>query len=337
MSTNPNHWRYTKGLHELGNGLHAYLVPDGSWGWSNAGLIEDSGESLLVDTLFDLPMTAEMLAEMRRAVPSAKNIGALVNTHGNGDHTFGNQLVEGARIIASNGCVEDMKHRPPEQYLDWQANWRNMGLAGKFWQEVMGSRFDFSGIRLTLPTETFDHRLDLTVGDKDVQLIEVGPAHTRGDVLVYVPKDRVVFTGDIMFVGAHPAIWTGPVSNWIAACDLMLGWDVETIVPGHGPITDKAGVREFRDYLIYILAESRKCHEAGMSFEQATEKISMDRWLAWGEEERLCVNIYACYREIIGDSMPKPDVMEMLALMGKRHYARKQQACGHDHSGEHHA
>ena len=96
-------WQYTKGLHEIGNGLHAYLVPDGSWGWSNAGLVSDGGQTLLVDTLFDLPLTREMLAAMRDAVPAAKRIGALVNTHGNGDHTFGNQLVEGARIIAAEG------------------------------------------------------------------------------------------------------------------------------------------------------------------------------------------------------------------------------------------
>jgi glyoxylase-like metal-dependent hydrolase (beta-lactamase superfamily II) len=337
MSTTRPKWQYTKGLHGLGNGLYAYLVPDGSWGWSNAGLIEDNGHSLLVDTLFDLPYTREMLAQMRKAVPAAKNIGALVNTHANGDHCFGNQLVEGARIIASNACVEDMKMRPPEQYQEWMANWRNMGVGGAFWYEVIGSRFDFSGIHLTMPTETFDGRMDLKVGDKDVQLIEVGPAHTRGDVLVYVPKDRAVYAGDIMFVGAHPAVWAGPVSNWIKACDRILGWDVDVVVPGHGPITDKAGVRHFRDYLVYLLAESRKSHEAGMSFEQATDKISnsLGSWASWGEVERLCVNVYACYREIIGESMPKPNVLEMLALMGKRHFAMKTADPGHAHEHSH--
>lgn len=322
MSTTPSKWRYTKGLHGLGNGLYAYLVPDGSWGWSNAGLIVDGAESLLVDTLFDLPLTREMLEKMRNMVPAAKNIGALVNTHSNGDHTFGNQLLAGARIIASNGCVAEMKQRPPEHYQSLLANWRSLGVAGQFWYEVVGSRFDFSGIRLTLPSETFDGRMDVRVGDKDVQLVEVGPAHTRGDVLVYVPKDRVVFAGDIMFVGAHPAVWSGPVTGWIKACERILAWDVDVVVPGHGPITDKAGVRHFRDYLAYLLAESRKCHEAGMSFEQATDRISLDRWASWGEQERLCVNVYACYREIVGESMPPPDVTVMLGHMGKRYFDR---------------
>ena len=99
-------WQYTKGLHDLGTGCFAYLQPDGSWGFSNAGLIVDGDQTLLVDTLFDLKLTGEMLAAMRSAVPAARSIGRLVNTHANGDHTFGNQLVTGAEIIASRACAE---------------------------------------------------------------------------------------------------------------------------------------------------------------------------------------------------------------------------------------
>ena len=320
-------WKYAKGLHDLGNGHYAYLVPDGSWGWSNAGLIEDGGQTLLVDTLFDLKMTREMLDAMRRAVPASASIGALVNTHANGDHTFGNQLLEGARIIASRACAEDMHHRPPAQYAAWQQDWPNMGMAGKFWQEVIGSRFDFSGIRLVLPNETFSGEMRLHVGDKEVRLIEVGPAHTRGDVIVYVPKDRVLYTGDMLFNGAHPAIWAGPVSNWIKACDLMLSWDLEAVVPGHGAMTGKGGIREFRDYLSYVFAESRKCYEAGMDFVQAADAISLDPWAHFAEDERMYINVYAAYRELGGDAPQpgeKPDILRMLELMGRRHY-RKQQ------------
>src|SRR5260370_6038721 len=107
-------WQYTKGLHDLGTGCFAYLQPDGSWGFSNAGLIVDGDQTLLVDTLFDLALTGEMLVQMRAAVPAAKSIGRLVNTHANGDHTFGNQLVAGAQIIASRARAEGMKEPPAE-------------------------------------------------------------------------------------------------------------------------------------------------------------------------------------------------------------------------------
>ena len=101
-------WQFTKGLHEIGNGLYAWLQPDGSWGWSNAGLVVDSGETLLVDTLFDLKLTRDMLHAMRNAVPAANHIKQVVNTHANGDHYFGNQLVSDANIIVSKRCAEEM-------------------------------------------------------------------------------------------------------------------------------------------------------------------------------------------------------------------------------------
>jgi glyoxylase-like metal-dependent hydrolase (beta-lactamase superfamily II) len=85
-------WQFTKGLHDIGNGLWAYLQPDGSWGWSNAGLITDGDQCLLVDTLFDLKLTGEMLDAMRAAAPVARRIPRVVNTHNNGDHVFGNQF-----------------------------------------------------------------------------------------------------------------------------------------------------------------------------------------------------------------------------------------------------
>ena len=84
---------YAKALEDLGAGLYAWLQPDGSWGYSNAGLVTDGDESLLVDTLFDLPLTREMLAAMADATPAATKIDTLVNTHANGDHCYGNQLV----------------------------------------------------------------------------------------------------------------------------------------------------------------------------------------------------------------------------------------------------
>ena len=111
-------WQYAKGLHDLGNGCMAYLQPDGGWGWSNAGLIVDGGENLLVDTLFDLKLTREMLDEMRDKVPSASKIKTLVNTHANGDHTFGNQLVAGAEIITTEQTAEEMFEFQPQRIKD---------------------------------------------------------------------------------------------------------------------------------------------------------------------------------------------------------------------------
>jgi cyclase len=288
---------YTRGLHDVGDGLYAYLQPDGSWGWSNAGLIVDGEASLLVDTLFDLALTGDMLAEMKRRVQAAEQIDTLVNTHANGDHTFGNQLASGAHILASRKTAEEMLELPPAAMAALAEAAPQMGRVGEFMLECFGS-FDFAGIELTPPDETFEGEHSLRVGDKDVQLIEVGPAHTRGDTLVFVPADRVLFSGDILFHGGHPVVWAGPVSNWIAACDRILAMDVDVIVPGHGPLAGKEAVRELRSYFEYVETQARKRFEAGMSPLEAARDISLDRYADWGEAERLVVNVQAVYSEL---------------------------------------
>lgn len=205
-------------------------------------------------------------------------------------------------------------------------NWRELGEAGAFLHEVMGSRFDFNGIVYTPPTEVFDGAMTVRVGGKEVRLVDVGPAHTRGDVLVHVPGDRTVFTGDILFVGGHPVVWAGPVSNWIKACDLMLSWDVETVVPGHGPITDKKGVRDMKAYLEFVLAEARKRFDAGMSDEEAARDIAWDAFRDWTDPERVYVNVNAAYREFRNDGS-RPDAMRLFGLMARWHKERRT-GCG---------
>ena len=157
---------------------------------------------------------------------------------------------------------------------------------------------------LTLPTRTFEGRLDLDVGGRTVELIEVGPAHTRGDAIAYVPDARTVFTGDILFIGGTPIVWAGPLSNWIAACDLMLGMDVETVVPGHGPVTDKAGVARVRDYLSFVEREATIRYEAGMDAWEAAWTSPSDGFADLGEAGRLVVNVEARYRELDADRTP---------------------------------
>jgi cyclase len=294
---------YPRGLQEIGDGLYAYLQPDGSWGWSNAGLIADGESTLLVDTLYDLHLTEQMLSEMRGAVPAAARIDTLVNTHANGDHCYGNSLVAGARIVASERTAAEMPELPPAAMAALVEQAPQMGELGAFFLRCFGS-FDFAGIDLALPQETFTGELTLRVGTREVQLIEVGPAHTRGDTLALLPRERVLFSGDILFNGAHPIAWAGPVSNWIAACDRILSMDLEVIVPGHGPLAAKADVGELRAYFVYLYEQARARYAEGMGALDAARSIALDRWADWGERERLVVNIASIYRELSGSQEP---------------------------------
>ena len=307
-------WQYQQGVHELGEGAYAYLQPDGSWGWNNAGLIVDGEASLLVDTLFDEKLTAFMLKELRAAVGrKGREVDFLVNTHANGDHTYGNRLVEGAEIIASKAAAEEMDEVPPAMLAAMVQAAPTLGELGDYVKHCFGA-FDFEGIVLPPVNRTFEGSLDLLVGDTCVELIEVGPAHTRGDVLVHVPDQGVVYTGDILFIDGTPIIWAGPVRNWIEACERIEAMDVEAIVPGHGPVTDKGGTRAVREYLSFIDSEARARFDAGMSASEAAKDIALGEYANWGDAERLAVNVHSLYREY-DPSLATPDVMALFEEM----------------------
>ena len=310
-------WQYTKGLHDLGNGAYAWLAPDGGWGWSNAGLVVDGDQSLLVDTLFDLALTREMLDAMRAAEPAAaRRIGTLVNTHANGDHCHGNELVEGAEIIASTASAVEMNELPPETMaMMMKAMAGNESPVARFMRHCFDA-FDFEGIRHTPPTRTFDGELSVRVGDKQVELIEVGPAHTRGDVLVHVPADRTVFTGDILFIEGTPIMWAGPVQRWIDACHRIEAMDVETVVPGHGPITDRHGAARMRAYLEYVRDEARARFDAGFDAFEAAKDIPLGDFARWGDSERIVVNVDRLYAEFRGEAS-QTDTATLFGRMGE--------------------
>jgi glyoxylase-like metal-dependent hydrolase (beta-lactamase superfamily II) len=287
---------YTRGLHEIGEGIYAYLQPDGGWGWSNAGLVVDGEASLLVDTLFDLRLTAEMLDTMRAAVPAARSIGTVVNTHANGDHCWGNQLVRDAEIVGSRACAEEMAELPPALLAALTASPPD-GPAGELVLSMFGA-FDFTDIEVVPPTTTFDGELTLRVGDTEVRLLEVGPAHTRGDVIVHVPRRGTVFTGDILFNGGHPIVWAGPVANWVAACERILALDAPVVVPGHGPVCGPEAVAGQRDYFTYLVDEVRPRAEAGMDPAEAARDIDLGPLAGLGEQERFVANVLAVYRDL---------------------------------------
>ncbi len=311
---------FSLGLHELGDQCFAYLQPDGSWGWSNAGLIVGDGQSLLVDTLFDLNLTRAMLDAMAEHT-SAAPVDSLVNTHANGDHCYGNSEVRtrwaDVDIVASESCAEEMPHVPPSML---HALNQAPGEVGDLFRGFFGE-FDFDGIELELPTTTFTGRHTLDVGGRSVDLIEVGPAHTDGDILVHVPDAKTVYTGDILFIGGTPIVWAGPLSNWVAACDLMLDMDIDTVVPGHGPLTDKAGVRAVRDYLAFVDAEAIGRHAAGMDAFDAARDIGAalaadERFSSWGEFGRIAVNVDTVYRTL-DPKHTTPDVVEQFRRMAE--------------------
>jgi cyclase len=307
------------GLHETGDGCHAYLQPDGGWGWSNAGLVVGDGASLLIDTLFDRRLTTAMLEAMGTVTAGAP-IATLVNTHANGDHHFGNSVaapVDGdVEVVASAAAAAEMSAVPPQLLADLN---RDPGELGDLFRRFFGA-FHFDEVELRLPDRTFVDRLELEVGDRTVELVEVGPAHTDGDVVVHVPDAATVFTGDILFHGGTPVVWSGPLANWIAACDLIAGLAPEVIVPGHGPVADVAAVVAARDYLSWVDGAATEAYQAGLDPWDAAQQLAAElgstsaRWDRWGEYGRLAVNIETAYRHL-DPTLPVSDLVTLFRRM----------------------
>ncbi len=304
---------YQKGLAEVADGVFAYLQPDGGWGWSNAGLVAGEGESLLVDTLFDLKLTAEMLDSMS-AVTANKPIETLVNTHANGDHCYGNELVVGAEVIASEASAAEMNAMPPAMlHAMMQVDFGETTNA--YLQDSFGA-FDFSNITAPSVSKTFTGELTVNAGGREAKLIEVGPAHTAGDVLVHLPDDGVIFTGDILFIEGTPLVWDGPIQNWLDACAKIIDLGCSTIVPGHGPLTDAAGVQAVADYLSYVKAEATARFEAGMGPDEAARDIELGPYADWLDWERVVINVHAVYREL-DPNRPTAEIMDLFRGMAE--------------------
>lgn len=310
--------RFAGGLHDLGGGVHTWLQPNGALGESNAGLVVGDGESLLIDTLWTPSLTRRMLDAMAQLTAGAP-IATVVNTHSDGDHWWGNQLVHSATIVTSQASAELMAEQDVAEirrFATLGAALRGAGrLPGARGPRTVGAYvhdllapFDFSGIELTRPTDTFAGERTLTVGGREARLIETGPAHSTSDVMVHLPAERILFAGDILFIGSTPIMWAGPVANWIAALDRILALDAATIVPGHGPITDAAGVRAVRDYWTFLDAEARRRFAAGTPAARAAREILRSPgfaergFAAWEAPERIAINVHWLFCEYRGET-----------------------------------
>ncbi|GAB4153322.1 MAG: hypothetical protein Fur0021_18950 [Candidatus Promineifilaceae bacterium] len=317
---------YAEGLYNLGHNAYAWLTPNGSWGESNAGLIVGAGASLLVDTLWDLPYTRAMLSAMQPLLRAAP-LQTVVNTHADGDHFWGNLLVSQADIITSAASYKEMLVTQPRTMLLLGKVGKALSLFHLFgaakvghWFQNLVKPYDFAGVVHLPAKRTFSGELTLDVGGRAVHLIEVGPAHTQGDLIVYVPDARLLYAADVLFIGSTPVMWAGPLVNWLAALDRILALDVDLIVPGHGPLADKNGVRLVKAYWEYVQTGVTERFQAGLSAAAAARDLVLSPEYArqpfadWDSPERIMTNAHTLYRHLQGRAdHPKPP--ELLNIM----------------------
>ena len=309
-------------LHRIADEVYACLQVNQALGTSNSGLINRGG-GMVIDTFWDLPHTRSLIAEYARVWKQPAE--RVVNTHHNGDHCWGNQLFSGAEIIGHRQCVA---HFGKEQPLAMQAlkeaaqaqpedsPLASFGRALQAW--------DFRDIELTPPTRVIDERLDLELDGIPVELLYVGPAHTAGDVIVHLPEQRIVFTGDVLFRQCTPIGWEGTFDRWCEALDRIVALQPEHVIPGHGPVCGVEGPREMKSYLEYVRGEAKHFFAAGLSAVEAAKRIDLGPYADWAEPERIVLNVERAYRELRGEPWDAP--IDVSGIFPAMHEVRLAQA-----------
>lgn len=305
--------RFEGGVVEVAEGTCAWLQPNGELGESNAGLVVGEGESLLVDTLWDERLTRRMLDGFAPLIEGAP-ITTLFNTHGDGDHWYGNGLLDSAvEIVATKAAAAQMADEPPAMLARMSplpklagalgslpllpGRGRLRGLAG-FGADL--ARYEHGRADPRLPERTFSGTHDLEIGGRRVELIELGPAHTVGDAIAWIPDARIVFAADLVFNGVTPILWVGPVDNWTGALDRIAALDPVAIVPGHGPVADLTTLEHLAGYWRMLAGAVRS--DGGDPSRLAAKLIDSPEyrdspWGTWLSPERTLINVEMIARE----------------------------------------
>jgi glyoxylase-like metal-dependent hydrolase (beta-lactamase superfamily II) len=303
----------------LGSHSWGWLHPSPAcrrWGYANAGLITDAAATvgLLFDTQFTAAMTTAQADALAARLPAVR-IETVVASHANGDHTWGAHLfAPPAQMITSAATAAELAcEMTPTRLADMIAAVPADTALGGWLREHFGG-FDFTGAAVTPPSRTFSGHHHLSLGSTAVQLIEVGPAHTGGDVIAWVPDDGVVFAGDVLFIDAHPVAWAGSILHWPRACQAVLDTGATTIVPGHGPLTSPTGVAALRDYLHQVAGHATRTHDAGVPYWQAAAEMPLPAYATgWAHPERLVALTALAYAEL--DGVAPPSQADLLARM----------------------
>jgi cyclase len=232
-------------VEKIGPDLYAYISEDDSS--SNSTFLVGDAGILVVDTGLNEREGRKLLDEIRKISPLP--VRWIVNTHYHPDHRGGNSMVGPDAVIISTTFTRDQVLRPGKQTREYLLN-QTVGAEG----------------------------LTLYISGHEVRIYHPGPAHTRGDLVVYFPDEHAVATGDLFLTSSCPAMDDGDLENWISALDHVLALPVEHAVPGHFELATRNEVRFFRDYLADLRDQVARMHGSGFSLERVKRGLELGKY-----------------------------------------------------------
>jgi glyoxylase-like metal-dependent hydrolase (beta-lactamase superfamily II) len=254
----PSAW-YVEGLSALGSSANLNFI-------SNAGFVVTPAGVVVVDALGSPALAEHLLAEIRKVTPLP--VTHVIVTHYHADHIYGLQAfkAQGARIVAHRAALEYLNSDTARLRLE--ASRRDLAP----WID--------DKTRLVPADEWIDGPKELMVGSVRFLLQPVGPSHTPEDLVVYLPDEKVLFAGDLVFRSRIPFVGQANSGHWIKSLDTLLNFDASVIVPGHGPISAEArkDTELTRDYLIYLRATMGQAAKNMDPFEAAYEAADWSRF-----------------------------------------------------------
>ncbi len=253
------HARYVEGLSALGTSANQNFI-------SNAGYVVTREGVVVIDALGSPALAGRLLAEITRQ--TGKPVTHVIVTHYHADHIYGLQAFKaaGARIIA---------HQAAREYLN--SDTARLRLEAS---RIELAPWVNAQTRLVEADDWLDGPRDLVTGGVTLQIRPVGPSHTPEDLVVYLPQDKVLFAGDLVFRARVPFVGQADSRQWIKALDQLLEFDAAVIVPGHGPMSTQArqDMQLTRDYLAHL---RRVMGEAARNLDPFEDAYKAADWSAF--------------------------------------------------------
>jgi phosphoglycerate dehydrogenase-like enzyme/glyoxylase-like metal-dependent hydrolase (beta-lactamase superfamily II) len=223
---------------------------------------------------------------------TAKPIRYVFDTHHHGDHAYGNAVFakEGASVIAQTNCARLLR-------IDGPAEFRKAGKGP-------GGRKDIAESKLKVPDVAFDKKLVLEDGKQRVEFRFFGHGHTSGDACAYLPKHKILCTGDACVNGAYNFMGHSDSASWIRALAKMQQLDIKLVCPGHGPLAGKDLLGRQQRYFVELRKQVKKGIDADKSFDDIAKSIDMPWYKEWTGVVPAGENVKHVYDEVTGRIMP---------------------------------